>query len=48
MNASKAIIIVSFGNSDEGTNIGILIYFGIAIVITVFAIYLQIQFVEST
>ncbi|EAS00442.1 equilibrative nucleoside transporter family protein (macronuclear) [Tetrahymena thermophila SB210] len=47
MNAANAITLASFGDSDDGLKIGTIIYFAIAVIITLLAIWSQIAFVKS-
>ncbi|KAL4454913.1 hypothetical protein ABPG74_006295 [Tetrahymena malaccensis] len=47
MNAASAIMLASFGDSDDGQKIGTIIYFAIAVVLTLLAIWSQIVFVKS-
>jgi hypothetical protein len=47
MNAAKAITLAIFGDSDDGTKIGTLIYFAVAVIISISTIFLQINFVKS-
>ena len=40
MNIARAIMIASFGDNEEGTNIGTIVYFSMAVLITMITIWL--------